>query len=301
MAKTKTYLRYKRSATIADKTDFTRDGTYMDPMNDIISIYNTIDGESNLDLYFTYVFKRWKSLPEYTRQFIKRARSIKKKSDDDAGEEAKPTVKSGKTDLDISIGFKITSKDPDLIEGTKVNIKSAFSPFASNGKVKFWNRERFMPMTYGQVVNFFHIPTKENFYKGMDYCLYKKLPYPSNLPTIKNSKKDDLTILGNTDYRGEKTTFGIRKEDKFRHMYIVGKTGTGKSTFIANLIKSDMQAGNGVCLLDPHGELVDIIMEHIPTNRINDVILFDISDSDFPIGFNLLQADTEEGRALVAS
>jgi len=84
-------------------------------------------------------------------------------------------------------------------------------------------------------------------------------------------------------------------------MYIVGKTGTGKSTFIANLIKSDMEAGNGLCLLDPHGELVDIVLEHIPTSRINDVILFDISDSDFPIGFNLLQADTEEGRALVAS
>jgi DNA helicase HerA-like ATPase len=95
--------------------------------------------------------------------------------------------------------------------------------------------------------------------------------------------------------------FGIRKEDKFRHMYIIGKTGTGKSTLIENLISSDMNAGNGLCLLDPHGELVDHVLEYIPTHRINDVILFDVSDTDFPIGFNLLQADNEDEKNLVAS
>jgi len=62
-----------------------------------------------------------------------------------------------------------------------------------------------------------------------------------------------------------------------------------------------MEAGNGLCLLDPHGELVDIVLEHIPNNRINDVILFDVADSEYPIGFNLLQAETEEEKNLVAS
>lgn len=309
MASSKTYIKFRKrsnianlrnTAVIADKAEFTRDGTYMDPMNDIMSLYNTIDAESNLDLYFTYVFKRRKSAPEYARQFLQRARNIKKKSDDDLGDEPK-TSKPGKEDLELSIGFKITSKDPYMIESTKVNIRSAFSPFVSNGKVRFRNREKFMPMTYSQVVNFFHIPTMENFYKWMEYCLYKKLPYPTNLPTLRNSQKGDLTILWNTDYRWDKVTFGIRKEDKYRHMYIVGKTGTGKSTFIANMLKSDMQAGNGICLLDPHGELVDIALEHIPQNRINDVILFDVADADRPIGFNLLQADTEEGRNLIIS
>jgi len=309
MAKNKTYIKFRKrsniadlrkTATIADKADFTRDGTYMDPMNDIMSLYNTIDVKSNLDLYFTYVFKRRKNVFEYTRQFLQRVRSMKKKSDEDLGDEPKIT-KSEKPNLELSIGFKITSKDPYMIESTKVNIRSAFSPFISNGKVRFRNREKFMPMTYGQVVNFFHIPTVENFYKGMEYCLYKKLPYPTNLPTVRNTKKEDLTILGNTDYRWDKVTFGIRKDDKFRHMYIVGKTWTGKSTFIANMIKSDMQAGNWVCLLDPHGELVDTVLEHIPNNRINDVILFDVADGDWPIGFNLLQADTDEWKNLIVS
>jgi hypothetical protein len=67
------------------------------------------------------------------------------------------------------------------------------------------------------------------------------------------------------------------------------------------MIKSDMLAGNGVCLLDPHGELVDTVLEHIPNNRINDVILFDVADGDYPIGFNLLQADTDEGKNLIIS
>jgi len=98
MAKTKTYIKFRRwknianlrsLAIIADKADFTRDGTYMDPMRDVLSLYNTIDGESNLDLYFTYAFKRRKSAPEYARQFFKRARNTKKSSDDDLGDEVK--------------------------------------------------------------------------------------------------------------------------------------------------------------------------------------------------------------------
>ena len=60
------------------------------------------------------------------------------------------------------------------------------------------------------------------------------------------------------------------------------------------MIISDMRAGNGLCLLDPHGELVDDLLEYIPSNRIHDVILFDVGDADYPIGFNLLQADNEE-------
>jgi hypothetical protein len=67
------------------------------------------------------------------------------------------------------------------------------------------------------------------------------------------------------------------------------------------MVKSDMEAGNGLCLLDPHGDLVDTVLEHVPKNRINDVILFDVSDTDFPIGFNLLQAENEDEKTRIAS
>ena len=188
-----------------------------------------------------------------------------------------------------------------MAEQLRHNIKSAYSPFISDGKLKIKTTEKLIGLTHAQADNFFHLPTIANFVKGLDYCVYRKLPYPTNLPTTKNTPSNDLTVLGLTDYRGEKITFGIKKEDKFRHMYIVGKTGTGKSVFLSNMIISDMKEGNGLCLLDPHGELVDAVLEHIPTNRINDVILFDVADSDFPIGFNLLQAETEDGKNLIAS
>jgi hypothetical protein len=270
----------------------------MDPMNGIFSLYNMVDASSKLDIYFTYTFKLRKNFLQYMNAVFKRIREPKKKNEDGTPVEKAVEIKP---EIFGSFSYKITTKDHYMKEHLKKNIIAAFSPFINNGKIKIKTSEKFHGMTHSQAGNFFHLPTLENFNKGLDYTLYRKLPYPTNLPTTKNTDIKDLTILGNTDYRGEKITFGIRKEDKFRHMYIVGKTGTGKSTFIANLIKSDMIAGNGLALLDPHGELVDTVLEHIPTNRINDVILFDVADSDFPIGFNLLQANTEEEKNLVAS
>jgi DNA helicase HerA-like ATPase len=110
-----------------------------------------------------------------------------------------------------------------------------------------------------------------------------------------------MTLLGTTDYRAENIEFGIKKEDKLRHVYVVGKTGTGKSTLISNMIKHDMQSNHGLALLDPHGDLVDTVIEHIPNHRINDVVLFDVADTSYPIGFNLLQYETEEEKNRIVS
>ena len=295
---TREWLIFSKEGKLLSKEEFTRGGTYMDPMNGIFSLYNLVDASSRLDIYFTYTFKLEKTFLDYMNGIFKRIWEPKKKNED--GTPAEKSVEE-KPEIFGSFSYRIVTKDHYLREHLKKNIVAAFSPFVSDGKIKIKTSEKFQGMTYAQAVNFFHIPTIENFNKGLEYTPYRKLPYPTNLPTVKNADEKDLTILGNTDYRGEKITFGIKKEDKFRHMYIVGKTGTGKSVFLSNMIISDMKAGNGLCLLDPHGELVDSVLEHIPTNRINDVILFDVADSDYPIGFNLLQANTEEEKNLVAS
>lgn len=289
------YIVYPKPEKIKSKENFVRDGSYMDPFNNIVDIYNNISANSDLEIHFTCKYKKDKKFWEKVWDFVKRARRWNKI------DETKPEVVEKVPEVFSSIGFKITSKDKYEIETIKNNLKSAFAPFSEDWSIKIKEKETIMPLTHSQIINFFHMPTKVNFAKGMEYTLYRKLAYPTNIPTTKNTTKNDLTTLGVTDYRWEKLEFWIKKEDKFRHMYIVGKTWTGKSTFIGNLIKSDMEAGNGLCLLDPHGELVDIVLEHIPTNRINDVILFDVADSDFPIWFNLLQAETEEEKNLVAS
>lgn len=292
-----TYIQYPKPEKIKSKENFVRDGSYMDPMNNIISIYNNISQNTELEIYITCKYKRVKHFWEKVWDFVKRARNGSKKKEWEVVEK-KVEVEP---ELFFSIGYKILSQDKYEIDSIKSAIKSAFAPFSEDGSMKIKDKEVYMPATHSQFINFFHVPTKTNFSKWMEYTLYRKLAYPTNIPTEKNTSKKDLTTLWLTDYRWEKLEFWIKKEDKFRHMYIVGKTWTGKSTFIGNLIKSDMEAGNGLCLLDPHGELVDIVLEHIPNNRINDVILFDVADSEYPIGFNLLQAETEEEKNLVAS
>lgn len=92
------------------------------------------------------------------------------------------------------------------------------------GKIEMKPQQKFIGLSLTQVNNFFHLPTRDYFIKSLDYAVYRKLPAPSNLPTLENSEKNDITLLGFTDHKGKALKFGIRNEDKFRHMYIVGKT-----------------------------------------------------------------------------
>ncbi len=289
------FIRFSEDWILHSQATFTKDWTYMDPMKDILSLYNNIDKDSKLNIYFDFKFKKKKNALQKVWWLIKRARWATKKV------EEKKDENIPKEEILSSMSYIIRTKDIYLKETMQKNIISVFAPFVSDGKIKIKKSEKYKRAAFNQAINLFHIPTKANFSKWLEYCLYRKLPYPTNIPTPDNRDEKDLTILWDTDYRWEKVRFGIKKDDKFRHMYIVGKTWTGKSTFIANMLKSDMMTWNGLALLDPHGELVDIILEHIPTNRINDVILFDVADSDFPLWFNLFQSDTEEWKNLVAS
>ena len=94
---------------------------------------------------------------------------------------------------------------------------------------------------------------------------------------------------------------GFGKEERQLHTYVLGKTGTGKSTFLASLLTQDMEAGRGVALLDPHGDLCDAVLAAVPRERTNDVILFDAADTTHPLSFNILACPRPDQRALVAS
>ena len=113
--------------------------------------------------------------------------------------------------------------------------------------------------------------------------------------------KQDITLFAKTNFRNQNRAFGIKQDDRRRHMYLIGKTGMGKSTTLENMIVSDIEAGHGVAVVDPHGDLVEKIIDYIPANRINDVIYFNPSDSEFPIAFNIIEVTDPSHQHLVAS
>jgi Type IV secretion-system coupling protein DNA-binding domain len=113
--------------------------------------------------------------------------------------------------------------------------------------------------------------------------------------------RPDICYFGNVSDRGVSKNFGILQDDRRRHMYILGKSGMGKSTLLENMILQDIYNGHGVCFLDPHGDSASYILDRIPSFRQNDVIYVNPSDTDFPIGLNMLENNRGEEAFLIAS
>ncbi len=111
----------------------------------------------------------------------------------------------------------------------------------------------------------------------------------------------DLALFAETTYRNQHRRFGIKTDDRRRHMYLIGKTGMGKSTILENMIIDDIRAGRGVAVVDPHGDLAEKVIQYIPSNRINDVIYFNPADVNYPIAFNVVEQVAPHLRHLVAS
>lgn len=116
-----------------------------------------------------------------------------------------------------------------------------------------------------------------------------------------STEHDKINFFAKTNFRNREVPFGIKVDDRRRHMYLVGKTGMGKSTMMENMAIQDIRNGNGVCYIDPHGDGVLNILNYIPNDRINDVIYFNPSDLEHPIAFNILEAVDIKYKHLVAS
>jgi len=112
---------------------------------------------------------------------------------------------------------------------------------------------------------------------------------------------DDIIPFATTNFRNHNRVFGIKSEDRRHHMYVIGKTGTGKTTMLQNMMIGDIQAGRGVAVVDPHGEFAESILDYVPENRIEDVVYFCPSDLDFPIAFNAVEKVGIKERHLVSS
>lgn len=145
-----------------------------------------------------------------------------------------------------------------------------------------------------ELASLWHLPSiRYNRSPNIAWQRFKIAPAPDNIP-------EEGTLLGYNTYRGEKKPICIKNEDRFRHFYVIGQTGTGKSSILQTMLHQDIRAGKGVCVIDPHGQLIEDILPYIPRERADDVIYFNPADTERPMGLNILEGKDEEERELIA-
>jgi len=176
----------------------------------------------------------------------------------------------------------INSFDVKKINGKKLQ------QLVSDFSFRNFNDKQSNILNLEELASIYHFPTH---YIETPYIKAAKsvsIPPPSDLPD-----RGDL-LVGEVDYRNEKKKIYFDREDRRRHFYYIGQTGTGKSVFMKSMIKQDILNGEGLSVLDPHGELIDDILAFIPKERIDDVVLFEPFDLERPCGLNMLEYDTPE-------
>jgi hypothetical protein len=148
----------------------------------------------------------------------------------------------------------------------------------------FSSRQPKMIMNSEELTSIYHFPNIRLDTPNIHWLSSRRLPPPSNIP------KDGIRI-GFSNFRGIEIPVNISYADRTRHLYMIGKTGVGKTNMFENMVLQDIRAGNGICYMDPNGDAVEWILRHIPKERAEDVILFDPSDTIRPMALNLLEFD----------
>ncbi len=150
----------------------------------------------------------------------------------------------------------------------------------------FDERMRFV-LAGDELASLYHMPLPSTETPNIRWLLARKAAPPANIP------REGL-LLGTVEYRGVKQDVFIKQKDRFRHIYLIGGSGSGKSEYIANMAAQDIANGAGIGIIDPHGDLVETVLATVPKERAEDVVLFDPSDYDRPMGLNMLESPNEE-------
>ncbi len=220
--------------------------------------------------------------------------------------------KISKTGFNAVVRIVVSSSSKESADAHLSNIVSAFgifngaNSFTKNGITfkgmflkdfiyRYWPmRGQTAVMTSEELATIFHFPNKTINTPGIFWLTSKRAPAPTQIPS-------EGLYLGKSVFRGITRPVFIDKEDRQRHMYIIGKTGTGKSEFLKDMILQDIKNGEGICVIDPHGDLVEGILPLVPPERAEDVIVFDPSDTQRPMGINIMEAYTEEQKHYMVS
>jgi len=226
--------------------------------------------------------------------------------------------KSGRPGFEVCIRFVVNSTSKELAQMHLKNIYGSFSQFNSDlnkfNKVRilikpafmfafvyrmfplidFWRWASISILSPDELATLFHFPNKTVETPNIDWLKAKRAPAPANMPS-------DGMFIGFSKYRGQRLPTFVGPKDRQRHIYIIGKTGVGKTELLKSMLAQDIRSGKGLCFIDPHGDAAEEILEYIPPERAEDVIYFDPSDSERPMGLNIMEAHTEEQQHFMAS
>ncbi|HBH46402.1 MAG TPA: hypothetical protein DDX47_03490 [Candidatus Jacksonbacteria bacterium] len=209
--------------------------------------------------------------------------------------------------FDVNIRIVVTAEAPGRARLILNNIVNSFAQYdngergngfrvwkpwffdhtISDSIFRRYSRRGGLVLNTQELASLWHLPLTDTETPNILWLSAKRASPPVNLP-------GEGIILGRSVYRGEEKIVRMKREDRTRHMYIIGKSGSGKSVMLSNMAIQDIQNGEGVCVLDPHGDLVETILENVPRQRVDDVIYFNPGDMNRPIGLNMLEYHTEE-------
>lgn len=220
--------------------------------------------------------------------------------------------KIGKPGFNTFIRIVVSSSTKEAAEAHLENIVSSFSQFSGANQLTKESMRfkggfitdfvyRYLPMrgvgsvlTSEELATIFHFPNKSVSTPHIFWLTSKRAPAPAQIPS-------EGLYLGKSVYRGLERPVYMADDDRRRHMYIIGKTGVGKSELLKQMIIQDINNGKGIGVIDPHGDLIEDILQLIPPQRAEDVILFDPSDTERPMGLNMIEAQTEEEKHYIVS
>ena len=212
--------------------------------------------------------------------------------------------KSSKAGLEVNLRLVASAKESHRARTMLNHIASSFSQYnyyehgnslklVASGRnatvvrdfiFRRFKTERSFVLNTEEMTSLFHLPLKSAETPNILWLTARQASAPVNLPS-------EGLILGTNEFRGERREVKIKGADRMRHTYIIGKSGTGKSVLMANMAIQDVIAGRGLCLIDPHGDLIDDVLKHVPPERADDVIIFAPSDIERPMSINLLEYD----------
>lgn len=183
--------------------------------------------------------------------------------------------------------------------------------FFRNAQIQQMNSRTFpwwptQHLSLDELATLFHLPNKK--VANIPNIAWGKRLFsepPENLPVVTRDTdpeiKKNINPFAQTFYKNSNVTFGLKRSDRRRHMYVIGKTGTGKSTLLANMAINDLKNDEGLCVIDPHGDLVETLLDYIPSRRVNDVVYFDPADPERTVKINLFEGKNVVHRELIAS